>query len=74
MKVTMIIIVICEIGTISEELVNDLVDLEIRCRANTTPCIIITFGRNTEKRPGNLRRITVFRTPVSNDQLKPTDQ
>ena len=52
-----ITIVIGALGTVTEGLVKGLEDLKIREQAETN--CIIEFGQNTEKSPGDLRRVTV---------------
>ena len=57
MKVTIIPIVIGALGTVTKGLLEGLEDLEVGGRVNT------------EKSPGDLRRLTVIQTPVENHQL-----
>ena len=57
MKVTIVPIVIGAFGTITKGLLKNLEDLE----ANNS---IIENSQNTEKSPGNLRRLAVTQTPV----------
>ncbi len=57
MKVTIIPILIGAFGTVTIGLLKGLEDLEIE------------NGENTEKRPGDLRRLAVTQTPVNDYQL-----
>ena len=61
---TIIPIVIDPFGTVTK----GLEDLEIRDHPNY---YIIENGQNTEKTPGDLRRLAVTQTPVKGHQLKP---
>ena len=61
MKVAIIPIVIGAFGTVTKGLLKGLEDLEIRGRAET-------IHQNTEKSPGDLRRLAVTQTPVKNSQ------
>ena len=60
MKVTFIPIVIGSLGTVPERLIKGLKDLEIREQVET----ITVIGHNTEKSPGDLRRLAVAQTPL----------
>ena len=63
-RMTVIPIVISALGTIPKGLGERLEELEIRGR--------IVTGQNTEKSPGDLRRLAVIQTPIRNHQLKLT--
>ena len=56
MKETVIVIVIGAPGTIPEGLVEGLEDLEIRGHRDYS---IIKIGQNTEKSPGDLKRLVI---------------
>ena len=58
MKVTIIPIVIGALGPVTNGLVLELADLEIT----------IEIGQNTEKSPGDLRRLAVTQTLVKDHQ------
>ena len=62
MKVTVIPIVIGALGTVSKGLVKGQKDLEITGRVETIQTSAI--GQNTEKSPGDLRKLVVTQTPV----------
>ena len=64
MKVTVIPIVICAIGTVTKGLVQGLEDLEIKRRREHPNYNIIEIGHNTEKSPVDLRRLAVTPIPV----------
>ena len=67
---TVIPIVIGALNTITKGLLPGQKDMEIRGQGGDHPnYCIIKIGQNTEKRPGNLRRIAVIRTPVKDHQL-----
>ena len=73
MKVSIILIVTDALGTVTEGLVKGLKDLEIRGRVKTIPnYCIIEIGQNTEKSPGDLRRLAVAQTSVKEHQLTRT--
>ena len=57
-KVTIIPIVIGAFGTVTKGLLKGLEDLEVGYY------YIIENGQNTEKNPGDLRRLTVTQNPV----------
>ena len=59
-KVVVIPIVTGALGTITKRFVKGLEDLEIS---------IVEIGQNTEKSPGDLRRLPVTQTPVKDHQL-----
>ena len=51
------------LGTVTKGLIKRLEDLEINY-------CITEIGQNTEKSPGNLRKLTVTQTPVKDHLLK----
>ena len=59
MKVTVIPVVICALGTVIKRLVQGQENLEIRGRIETI--------QTTEKSPGDLRRL-IIQTPVKDHQ------
>ena len=61
MQLTIIPIVICVFGTVTKGLLKGLEDLELSD--------FIENGQNTEKIPGDLRRLAVTQTPVKDHQL-----
>ena len=63
---TIIPIVIGAFGTVTKGLLKGLEDLEVSGRVET---IQTTALLNTEKSPGDLRRLAVTQTPVENHQL-----
>ena len=65
MKVTIIPIVIGAFGTVTEGLLKGLEDLEFERRVES----IIENGQNTEKSPGDERRLAVTQSPVKDHQL-----
>ena len=65
MKVTIIPIMIGAFGTVTK----GLGDLEIRGRVETIYLYIIEIGQNTEKSPGDLRRVAVIQISVKDHQL-----
>ena len=67
MKVTNVPIVIGAFGTLTKGLLKGLDDLEVGDHPNYS---IIENGQNTEKSPGDLRRLAVTQTPVKNHRLK----
>ena len=70
MKVTVIPIVVGALGTIPKGLIKGLEDLEIKKTSVDHPdnCII-KIGQNTEKCPGDLRRLAVAHTPGKSHQI-----
>ena len=69
MKVTIIPVVTDALGTVTKGLVQGPEDLEIRVTSGDHPNYsIVEIGQNTEKSPGDLRRLTVTQTPVRNHQ------
>ena len=69
MRVKMIIIVIGLLRTVTKGLIKWVKELEIR-RWIETIQTFIEIGQNTEKSPGELRRLVVTQTPVKDHQLK----
>ena len=69
MKVAIILVVIGAFGTVIKGLLNGLEDLEVG--GNHPNYNIIENGQNTEKSPGDLRRLAVTQSPVKDHQLKP---
>ena len=61
-------IVIGAFGIVTKGLLKGLEDLEVVGRVETIYCIIEN-GQNTEKSPGDLRRLAVTQTPVKDHQL-----
>ena len=60
MKVTIITIVVGAFGTVTKGLLKGLEDLEVSVRVETHPNnSIIENGQNTEKSPGDLRKLAV---------------
>ena len=66
MKVTIIPIAIGAFDTVTKGLLKGLEDIEVGRRVET---IQTTALLNTEKSPGDLRRLAVTQTPVKNHQL-----
>ena len=64
MQVTIIPIVIGAFGTVTKGLLKGLEDLEVG--GQKTEDSIIENGQNTEKSPGDLRRLAVTHTPGKN--------
>ena len=69
MKVTIILIVIGAFSTVTKELLKGLEDFEIRGRGDHPNYYFIENGLNTEKSPGDLRKLGVTQTPVKDHQL-----
>ena len=70
MKLTVIPIVISALEIIPKGLVKGLRDLEIRGQVETIQTKnIIKIGQNTEKSPGDLKRLAVTQTPIKDHQL-----
>ena len=63
MKVSMIPLVVGALGTILKGLVKRLKDLEIRDHPDYN---ITEISQNTEKNPGDLRRLAVTQISVKN--------
>ena len=70
MQVTMIPIVIGAFGTVTKRITKGTRGLgSWRTSGDHPNDSIIENGQNTEKSPGNLRRLAVTQTPVKNHQL-----
>ena len=69
MKVTVIPIVIGALITVTNGLAQGLEDLKMRTTRNHTNNCFIKIGQNTDKSPGDLRRLVVTQTPVKNYRL-----
>ena len=70
MQVTIIPIVIGAFGTVTERIVKETRGLGYKRMSGDHPnYYIIENDQNTEKSPGDLRRLTVTQTPVKNHQL-----
>ena len=67
MKVTIIPIVIGAFGTVTKGLLKGLDDLEVGGRGETIQTT--ATEKNTEKSPGDLRRLAVTQSPVKDHQL-----
>ena len=66
---TIIPIVIGALGTVTKGLIQGLEDFEITGRVETVQNYsIVKIGQNTEKSPGDLRRLVVSQTPMKNHQ------
>ena len=71
MQVTIIPIVIGDFGTVTKGLLKGLEDFgSWQTSGDHLNYYIIESGQNTEKSPGDLRRLAVTQTPVKNHQLK----
>ena len=70
MKVTIVPIVIGAFGTVTKGLLKGLEDLAVGRRVETIQTTsIIENGQNTEKSPGDLRRLAVTQATVKHNQL-----
>ncbi len=70
MKVTVIPIVICAPGTIPKRIGKGTCgDDNKRMNGNYPDDSIVNIGQNTEKSPGDLRRLAVTQTPVKDHLL-----
>ena len=70
MKMIIIPIVIGAFGTVTKGLLKGLEDLEKwRTSGDHPNYSIIENGQNTEKSPGDLKRLAVTQTPVKEHQL-----
>ena len=70
MQVTVIPNVIGAFGTVTKGLLKGLEDLEVGGRVETIQAnSLIANCHNTEKSPGDLRRLAVTQTPVKGHQL-----
>ena len=67
MKVSIIPIVIGALGTVTKELVHGRLENKSTSRDHPNYSII-EIGQNTEKSPGDLKRLVVTQTPVENHQ------
>ena len=67
MKVMFILIVIGTLGTVTKGLIKGLEVLEIR--GDHSNYCILEIGPNTEKSPGDLRRLAVTQTSVKDHHL-----
>ena len=65
MKGTVIPFVVGALGTVTKGLVKILKELEIRSR-DLPKFRFVKIGQNTEKSPGDLRRLFVTQVPVEN--------
>ena len=68
MIVTIIPVVIGAFGTITKGLLKDLEDLEVVTGRDYPNDSTTENGQNTEKSPGDLRRLALTQTPVKNYQ------
>ena len=69
-KVPVVQIVIGALGKVTKALIKGLEDLEIREKSGDHPnYCIIEIGQNTEKSPGDLRRVALTQTPVTDHQI-----
>ena len=72
MKVTIVPIVIEAFGTVAKGLLKELENLGVRgwrTSGDHSNYSISENGQNTEKSPGDLRRLAVTQTPVKNHRL-----
>ena len=69
MKMTIIPIVIGAFVTVTKGLLKGLGDLEIGGRVDSPNYIIVENSQNTEKSPGDLRRLAVTQTQMKDHQL-----
>ena len=70
MNVTIIPIIIGDFGTVTKGLLKGLEDLQSWRTSRDHPNYsIFENGLNTEKSPGDLRRLAVTQTPVKDHQL-----
>ena len=67
MKVTIVPIVIGAFGTVTKGLLKDLEDLEGSGQEKTIQTTALL--KNTEKSPGDLRKLALTQTPVKAHQL-----
>ena len=65
MKVSVILVVTGTLGIILKRFLKELVDLESGDHRDYS---IIKIGQNSQKSPGDLRRLAVTQTPVKNHQ------
>ena len=70
MKVTIIPIVIGAFGAVTKGLLKGLEDLEVGGRVETIQTTaLFENGQNTEKSPGDLRRLAVTQSSVKDHRL-----
>ena len=69
MKVTIVPIVIGAFGTITKGLLKGLEDMDVGGRIDYPNDSITENSHNTEKSPGDLRRLAVTQNPGKNHQL-----
>ena len=69
MKVTIIPILIGAFGTVTKGLLKGLEDLEVGGRVEIIQTTALLNSHNTEKSPGDLRRLAVTQSPVKDHQL-----
>ena len=70
MKVTSIPTVIGVFGIVTKGLLKGLEDLEVEGQVETIQSsALVENGQNTEKSPGDLRRLAVTQNPVKDHQL-----
>ena len=70
MKVTIMPVVIGAFGTLTKGLLKRLEDLEAGGRVEPIQTTALLNGQNTEKSPGDLRRLAVTQIPVKNHLQK----
>ena len=70
LEVTIIPIVIGAFGTITKGLIMDGKTWKLETSGDHRNYYIIEIGQNTEKSPGDLRRLAVTQTPVKDHQPK----
>ena len=69
MKVMVIPIVFCALVTVPKDLEKRLGELEIKGRIDHPDHSIVEITKNTQKSPGDLRRLAVTLTSVKNHPL-----
>ena len=70
MKVTIVPVLIGAFGTVTKGILKGLEDSEVNGRVVTIQNdSIIEEGQNTEKSPGDLRRLALTQSPVKDDRL-----
>ena len=71
MKMTVILVVIGALGIVSKGLGTGFGGLgNKRAREDHSNYSIVEMGQNTEKSPGDLRRLAITQTPVKDRQLQ----
>ena len=70
MKVTLIPSVIGVFGTVTKWILKGQEDLKVKPSGDHPNHCITEDDQNTEKSPGDLRRLSVTQTPVKDHQLK----